>query len=153
MKITSFLLLLVLNFTALFSSCNKKRKELKDQMIHKNTICYRAINEKDTGWLRIDTSNNQFIGLLTFHYHNGKNYDGQFKGEMHRDTLKGYFDFKTRKNGNWHRNPVAFLKGKTELKMGVGSFIILNWGSAYFDDKIPIDYDKGRFLFRVEECR
>lgn len=153
MKITSFLLLFALYFTMLFSSCNEKRIELKDQMRSKNTICYRAINQKDTGWLRLDTSNNQFIGLLTFHYNKGKSYEGQFKGEMHSDTLKGYFDFKTQKNGNWHRNPVAFLKDKTELKMGVGSFIIPNWGSAYFDDKIPIDYDKGRFVFKQDACR
>ncbi|HKG05191.1 MAG TPA: hypothetical protein VKB19_01965 [Pedobacter sp.] len=134
----------------LLFSCSQERREIKDLMRLETTVMYKAVNEKDTGWFRIDTSGRQIIGLLTFHYHNGKSYDGQFKGEMFGDTLKGYYDIKTRENGNWYRNPVAFLKRKGQLTMGIGAFIVPNWGSPYFDNGVPINFDKGRFVFNVQ---
>jgi len=111
------------------------------------TTWYRAISGKDTAWLSIDTSNKIINGLLTFNYADKKErYEGKFKGEMYGDTLKGHYDFKINKAEKWNRNPVAFLKKDGKLTMGVGQFMLV-MGSAHFDDRVPIDYDKGRFVF------
>jgi len=153
MKINSLLLLSSLTLTTLFYSCSqKKEKDIKDLMVEKSTICYQAISEKDTGLLKIDTSKSQIIGLITFNYGNGTDYDGQFKGKMYGDTLKGHYDFKVNKVDKWYRNPVAFLKRDGKLTMGVGKFYMF-WGSAYFDDKRKIDYEKGKFVFEVADCK
>jgi hypothetical protein len=68
---------------------------------------------------------------------------------MYGDTLKGHYDFKINNAEKWNRNPVAFLKKDGQLIMGVGQFMLV-MGSAHFDNRAPIDYDKGRFIF-VEE--
>jgi hypothetical protein len=92
-------------------------------------------------------------GLLTFNYTDKKEkYEGQFKGEMYGDTLKGHYDFKINKAERWNRNPVAFLKRDGKLTMGVGQFMLI-MGSAHFDQKVPIDYDKGRFVFEEVACK
>ncbi|RZK56061.1 MAG: hypothetical protein EOO91_12850 [Pedobacter sp.] len=153
MKINSFLFLTSLTLiTFLFSCSQNQEKDIKDLMVEKSTICYKSTSESDTAWLRIDTAKSQIIGLLTFNYGNGKLYDGQFKGKMYGDTLKGHFDFKVDKVDKWYRNPVAFLKRDGKLTMGVGKFYMY-FGSAYFDDKKKIDYDKGKFIFELRDCK
>ncbi len=147
-------LLFLLSFLTLITflySCQEK-KQVKEQMESKTTICYRAIDGQDTAWLRIDTASSQVIGLLTFNYAKGRDYDGEFKGKFYGDTLKGHFDFKVNQVDKWYRNPVAFLKRNGQLTMGVGNFNMV-WGSSIFDPKVPIDYDRGRFVFEGSDCQ
>lgn len=119
----------------------------------KTTICYQSISEGDTAWLSIDTSKKVINGLLTFNYTDKKEkYEGQFKGEMYGDTLKGHYDFKINAAKTWNRNPVAFLKRDGKLTMGVGQFMLI-MGSAHFDNLVPINYDKGRFVFEEVKCK
>jgi hypothetical protein len=149
MKIKTLLSLLTL--TTLFYSC-RQEKSINEQMEAKTTICYQSISEKDTAWLKIDTSKRDIIGFLSFKYASNKNYDGQFKGKMYGDTLKGHFDFTVNKVDKWYRNPVAFLKRDGKLTMGVGDFNMV-WGSPIFDPKTIINYNKGRFVFEMEDCK
>jgi hypothetical protein len=144
---------LLLISTAIFSisliSCQQEKpKEIV--LNQEKTVRYRAISEKDTAWLSIDTSSKIINGVLTFHYPDKKErYEGKFKGELYGDTLKGHYDFKINKAEKWNRNPVAFLKEGDKLTMGVGHFMLV-MGSAHFDNRVPIDYDRGRFVFLKE---
>ena len=149
MKIKS-LLLCVLTL-ALLTSC-RQEKDIKELMKEKTTVCFTATADKDSAWLKIDTSSMQIIGLLNFSYPSEKRrYEGQFKGQLYGDTLKGHFDFRVNKVDKWYRNPVSFLKKDGKLIMGVGNFNMV-WGSAFFDAKVPIDYERGKFVFEVVRC-
>jgi hypothetical protein len=128
----------------------KPKEKLMDE---KKTACYQSISGNDTAWLSIDTSKKIINGVLTFNYVDKKEkYEGQFKGEMYGDTLRGHYDFKINKAEQWNRNPVAFLKKADKLTMGVGQFMLI-MGSAHFDNRVPIDYEKGRFTFELVPCK
>ena len=153
MKTNSILSIIAFSFSILTFGCQQQQKPKEKLMDEKKTICYQSISEKDTAWLSIDTSKKIINGILTFHYTDKKEkYEGQFKGEMYGDTLKGHYDFKINKAEIWNRNPVAFLKKDNKLIMGVGQFMLI-MGSAHFDNKVPIDYDKGRFIFEQGNCK
>lgn len=147
------LLLSGLVLSMVIFSCNQKEKPKEKLMDEKTTICYQSISEGDTAWLSIDTSKKVINGLLTFNYTDKKEkYEGQFKGEMYGDTLRGHYDFKINQAKTWNRNPVAFLKKDGKLTMGVGQFMLI-MGSAHFDNLVPIDYNKGRFIFEEIKCK
>lgn len=134
--------------------CQQEKTQEKEKVMdEKKTICYQSISEKDTAWLAIDTSKKIINGTLTFNYTDKKEkYEGQFKGEFYGDTLRGHYDFKVNKADRWNRNPVAFLKRDGKLFMGVGQFMLI-MGSAHFDKTVPIDYEKGRFVFTETACK
>ncbi|MFI5452584.1 hypothetical protein ACHMWN_10540 [Pedobacter sp. UC225_61] len=148
-RYTSFTYLIVVVFSILIGC--RQEQTMEEQMDTKHTVCYMAISQSDTAWLKIDTSGKQIKGLLNFSYANAKKFEGQFKGTINGDTLKGHYDFKVNKVDKWYRNPVAFLKRDNKLTMGLGE-ISMVWGSAFFDDKVPIDYQKGRFVFEQTNC-
>ncbi len=97
MKTSTLLLSITSTVGILISSCQseKPKENLMDQ---KKTVCYQSISGQDTAWLSIDTSKKIINGLLTFDYVEKKEkYEGQFKGEMYGDTLRGHYDFKINK--------------------------------------------------------
>ncbi|RZK25917.1 MAG: hypothetical protein EOO43_04270 [Flavobacterium sp.] len=151
MKSSSLLSTVVFVAMLIFSCQSEKPKEkLMDKA---KTVCYQSISGGDTAWLSIDTSKKIINGLLSFNYAEKKEkYEGQFKGEMYGDTLRGHYDFKINKAERWNRNPVAFLKRDGKLTMGIGQFMLI-MGSAHFDNKVPIDYEKGRFTFEPRPCK
>lgn len=153
MKTSSLLFAIALSTTGLIFSCQSEKKTKEQVMDQAKTICYQSISGNDTAWLSIDTSKKIINGLLTFNYVDKKEkYEGQFKGEMYGDTLRGHYDFKINKAERWNRNPVAFLKKDGKLTMGVGQFMLI-MGSAHFDNRVPIDYNKGRFAFEEVPCK
>ena len=115
-------------------------------------ICYIAISNGDTAWLDIDTSDRKINGLFTMSYGGKKRYAGQVKGTINGDTLKANYDFKVNKVDKWYRNPVSFLRKDNKLQMGVGEIITV-WGSGVFNEKVPVDYNKGRFVFERTVCK
>ncbi|MES2418985.1 MAG: hypothetical protein V4541_12420 [Bacteroidota bacterium] len=151
MKIQHLFLTSACLISILIFGCQQEKPKEK-VMDEKKTVCYLSISGRDTAWLSIDTSKKIINGLLTFNYADKKErYEGQFKGEMYGDTLRGHYDFKINKAKRWNRNPVAFLKKDGKLTMGVGQFMLI-MGSAHFDNLVPIDYDKGRFTFVETAC-
>jgi len=154
MKAKVLLLVTTLLSSALLFSCQEKKRPIAEMRLDKRyTICYRAVADKDTGWLSIDTGLVEIKGILSFNYPEKKEkFEGQFKGKMFGDTLKGHFDFRVNKADIWYRNPVAFLKKDGRFTMGVGRFMLI-MGSAHFDNLVPIDFEKGRFIFELGECR
>ena len=145
------IILLSLTIIMLTTAC-REQKSIEQQMQQKTTVCYHSISNTDTAFLSIDTAAGRVIGLLEFHYTNDKKkYKGQFEGSINKDTLKGHFDFKVNDVDKWYRNPVAFLKRNDKYIMGVGKFSMV-WGSAYFDQKVPVNYEGGRFIFEKGDC-
>ncbi len=129
------------------------REQPKKVVVEKKMACYRSISRGDTAWLSIDTAQKVITGEFTVNYFTKMEiFDGKFAGSMYGDTLKGYFDFKVNGANPSFRNPLAFLKRDGKLTMGVGQFMMV-MGTAHFDDKVPIDYDKGRFIFEEVECK
>jgi len=65
-KYNSFTYLIAVVF-GIFVGC-KQEQTMEEQMDSKHTICYGAISQSDTAWLKIDTSGRQIKGLLNFSY-------------------------------------------------------------------------------------
>lgn len=143
--------LLALLLLIAISSC-KQPKPLKTQMDEKNTACYIAIDKADTAWLKIDTAEKNILGEMKFSYANKNHYEGPVKAIMKGDTLRGNFSFMLNNVDKWYKNPIALLKKGDTFTMGVGEIMTL-WGSGYFDKNIPIDYEKGRFVFKRSMCK
>lgn len=132
-------------------SC-KEQKTAKKKMDEKAIICYVAADNLDTAWLRIDTTDKKYIlGELIFIYGNKNYYEGLIKAEMNGDTLKGNYSFKLNNVDKWYKNPIALLRNKQTIKMGIGEIYTL-WGSGFFLKTVPIDYEKGRFVFKQTGC-
>lgn len=137
-------------FVAFLFGC-KDELSVEEQMDPKTTACYIAVSGVDTGWLRIDTV--QTIGLFEMNYAKKKQrYLGEFRGVTSGDTIKGHWDFKANNAEKWHRNPIALLKNNGKLTMGVGKIVMI-WGSPHFDEKTPINYNRGKFVFDLATCR
>jgi hypothetical protein len=154
MRSKNLLLAILCFYSVLIVSCAQSEPlKIAQKMDKKSTVCYKAISDYDTAWLSIDTANKQIIGLMKFKYADKEEtLSGDFIGKMYGDTLKGHFDFT--KNGEKliHRNPVAFLKKDGKFTMGVGKFMIV-MGVGQFDHLVPIDFEKGRFIFEKSVCR
>ncbi|MFD0939763.1 hypothetical protein [Pedobacter boryungensis] len=148
-RLIPFVAVLIILF---FFSCKEKRP-IKTKIDKKFAVCYIAIDKTDTAWLKIDTADRKHIlGEMIFNYHNEKHYKGLIKGLMNGDTLKGDYTFRLNGIDKWYRNPIALLKNEHTLTMGVGEIYIL-WGSGFFLNSVPIDYDKGRFVFKQTDCK
>lgn len=131
-------------------SCNQE--QLQEKIVEEKLVCYQSISGSDTAWLSIDTAKSPISGKLTYNYTGKKEIlDGQFKGKMYGDTLKGHFDFKINNAEPPFRNPVAFLKKDGKLTMGEGQFMTV-MGSGEFDDRVPIVFENGRFVFEEINC-
>ena len=143
-------ILLALLFMIFIISC-KQPTQLRTKMDEKHTDCYMAIDKADTAWLKIDTSETNILGEMKFSYANKNYYEGPVKAIMKGDTLRGNFSFTLNDIDKWHKNPIALLKKDNTFTMGIGEIMTL-WGSGYFDKNVPIDYDKGRFVFEQVGC-
>ncbi|CAM3919579.1 hypothetical protein SAMN06265348_111180 [Pedobacter westerhofensis] len=106
---------------------------------------YLAVYEQDTAWLSLIKKGPKVEGNLRFKYSNGIRQQGTFKGLFRGDTLFADYHYKGQ-NGQWQRNPIALLKTGGQLQMGVGQREFA-WGRTYFTKNVPIDFEKGRFVF------
>jgi len=138
--------------TSLIYACNQEQSQLPSGKVDSTMtkVCYVAVDKSDTVLLTIINKTNSIEGNLTFHYTKGITYKGTLKGLMHGDTLLADYNFTTG-DGKWRRNPVALLKRNGGLILGVG-IIETAWGRNYFSKTQPIDYDKGRFIFKDVNC-
>jgi hypothetical protein len=148
MKKAKLFLMLLISIAA--SSCVFFGKD--EPLDPSKFTCYIAINKSDTAWLDIDTSERKIKGLFTMSYGGKKKLHGQLKGTIKGDTLNAHYDFKVNKVDKWYRNPVSFLRKDNQLVMGVGE-IVMVWGSGVFKEGVPVDYDKGRFVFERTVCK
>lgn len=141
----SILLLSCLIVLSLFCGCGQKNSDDLSRNAEQVSVKYRAVYGADTVLLFILKKGTKIEGSLRFKYANGINQQGTIKGIAKGDTLLADYHYKGT-NGQWQRNPIALLKEDGQLHMGVGEREFA-WGRTYFTKNVPIDYEKGRFVF------
>jgi len=112
--------------------------------------CYLAVYKGDTALLSIKGTSSGIEGTLKFIKADWNVDNGTIKGTMKGDTLLADYNFKSH-DGRWYRNPIALLKKDGKLYLGVGQFETA-WGRTYFAKNVPIDYDKGKYVFDEHTC-
>ncbi len=134
-------------------SCNKNQKEAGTQALNEKPIevkCYKAIYEKDTINLKINTlKNNKVSGDMVMKFADMPVKDGKIAGEMRGDTL--FADYTFALGANTFKNPIAILKRGEELILGNGQ-IETYLGASYFAKGKPIDFDNVKFKFTAVDC-
>ncbi len=124
-------------FTLLFACDLKKTKN--------NYTCYRAVNGKDTAYLKLGKDQNRFWGNYEIRYGKTGKDSGDVRGEFLGDTLRGTFSYLSF-GGNWKKTPIALLKKNNTLILGKGVAAILMDMPIYLPE-IPIDYSNPEFIF------
>lgn len=148
--------LLVLS-TLLFSCKGNRKPDSVDQNSTKKlkqfrTSCYRAVDGKDTAYLKLELlSKDTVAGDLTINYFKKPKNEGNFKGMVVGDTLFVDYTFDTGNKFVKYTNPLALLKNNGNLILGVGE-IKTYLGRSYLDKKEKINFEKGRFIFKVVPC-
>jgi hypothetical protein len=135
-------------------SCNKNKKDV-DALAEKpvSVQCYKAIYEKDTIDLKINTlSTGKISGDMMMKVFNKAKKVGKIAGEFRGDTLFADYSFTLVANDKIiYKNPMAFLKRGNELILGNGK-IETYLGASYFVKGQPIDFDSVKYKFSAVDC-
>ncbi|WP_291285194.1 hypothetical protein [Flavobacterium sp.] len=136
---------------------NEKQKAAEAAKVAAETIvstkCYKAIYEKDTIDLKVNTlKNGKISGNMTMKVAAATERVGELAGEFHGDTLFADYTFKevTNKNKTF-KNPMAFLKKDNKLILGNGT-MQTTMGVTYLVKDKPIDFDRVKYKFDVADC-
>ncbi|WP_366184482.1 hypothetical protein [Flavobacterium ovatum] len=157
MKNLSLFCLLLICFG--FESCKKnetkKTVEATEALTEKpiSTECYKALYEKDTLDLTINTlKNGEISGTMEMQILNMPKKVGEIVGEFRGDTLFASYTFTQGANKEiTFKNPMAFLKRGKELILGNGK--IENYmGASYFVKGEPIDFERVKYKFTTVDC-
>lgn len=129
-----------------FGSCDK---------IENNSKFYKAIshNKEDTAYLKIDFTEKQFTGKYLVLYKDSTKDLGNLSGELVGDTLKGKFNYISRRNSKFIK-PIAFLKSNENLKLGTGGVSTYMSIPFYTDGTIVFHDSLFQFIpIKVEEIK
>lgn len=118
-----------------------------------STECYKAIYEKDTIDLKLNTlKNGKLNGTMSMKVYGAAERVGELAGEFHGDTLFADYTFKeVTNNSKTFKNPMAFLKKDKKLILGNGTMQI-SMGVTYLVKDKPIDFDRVKYKFDAAEC-
>jgi hypothetical protein len=118
-----------------------------------STECYKAIYERDTLNLKLNTLKAGTItGDFEMKIENMPTKLGQIVGEFRGDTLFASYTFIQGTNEKkTFKNPMAFLKSGDELILGNGK-IEFSLGASYFAKGEPIDFENVKYKFTTVEC-
>lgn len=149
---------LILSCVGLQSCKNdEKQKELEatkaDGEKSVNVQCYKAIYEKDTVDLKLNTlKNGEIAGKLVMKVANSPEKVGDIKGEFRGDTLFVDYTFiEVTNKDKTFKNPMAFLKKDKQLILGNGS-MQTTMGVTYLVKDKPIDFDRVKYKFDSVDC-
>jgi hypothetical protein len=140
-------------------SCNKNQSK-KDSEANPiptekpiSVQCYKAVYEKDTIDLKINTLKNEKIsGNMEMKLLNMPIKIGKIAGEFRGDTLFAAYTFIQGGNDKiTYKNPMAFLKREDQLILGNGE-IETTMGASYFVKGKPIDFDNVKYKFTSVDC-
>jgi len=140
-------------------SCKKNQSE-KDaeatpvQAVKPTSVeCYRALYEKDTIELKINTlKDGEITGNMVMKIFERPKKIGKIAGEFRGDTLFASYTFIRETNDKiTYKNPMAFLKRGNELILGKGE-IQTTMGASYFVKGTPIDFDRVKYKFAHVDC-
>jgi hypothetical protein len=140
-------------------SCNKNqnKKDVEATPVQAekpiSIQCYKALYEKDTIELKINTlKNGKITGNMVMKVFNRSKKIGKIAGEFHGDTLFAAYTFIQESNDKiTYKNPMAFLKRGNELILGNGK-IETTMGASYFVKSTPIDFDRVKYKFTNVDC-
>lgn len=150
---------LLLSFVGL-QSCKNEEKQ-KEALAAKveaekvvSTTCYKAIYEKDTVDLKLNTLKNGTVaGDMIMKVAPTTVKTGEVKGEFHGDTLFVDYTFSDEKNKNTKfKNPMALLKRNNQLILGNGE-MQTTMGVTYLVKDKPIDFETVKYKFDKTECK
>lgn len=135
-------------------SCNKNKKAV-DAVAEKpvSVQCYKALYEKDTIELKINTlATGKISGDMVMKAFNKAEKVGKIAGEFRGDTLFADYSFTLVENDKiTYKNPVALLKRGNELILGNGK-IETYMGASYFVKGQSIDFDSVKYKFTAVDC-
>jgi hypothetical protein len=140
-------------------SCKKNdnQKELEAAKAEEEKItsvaCYKAIYEKDTIDLKLNTlKNGKISGNMDMKVAGAAQRVGELKGEFRGDTLFVDYTFKEVTNKDRiFKNPMAFLKREQQLILGNGT-MQTTMGVTYLVKDKPIDFDRVKYKFTATDC-
>nr|WP_294785637.1 hypothetical protein [uncultured Flavobacterium sp.] len=118
-----------------------------------SSACYKAIYEKDTLDLKLNTlKNGKLGGDMIMKVAPSTVRTGEITGEFHGDTLFVDYTFKDNVNGNkTFKNPMALLKRSNQLILGNGT-MQTTMGVTYLVKDKPIDFENVKYKFDSVEC-
>ncbi len=142
-----------------FQSCKneEKQKEAEAAKAEGEKIvsseCYKAIYEKDTLDLKLNTlKNGKLSGDLIMKVAPATVRTGEVAGEFHGDTLFVDYTFKDSANKDkTFKNPMALLKKDKQLILGNGT-MQTTMGVTYLVKDKPIDFVSVKYKFDPTEC-
>jgi len=118
-----------------------------------STECYKAIYEKDTIDLKLNTlKNGKLAGDMIMKVAPSTVRTGEVAGEFHGDTLFVDYTFKDNVNKDkTFKNPMALLKRSNQLILGNGT-MQTTMGVTYLVKDKPIDFETVKYKFDSVEC-
>ncbi|MFA9188698.1 hypothetical protein AAGV33_15360 [Flavobacterium sp. FBOR7N2.3] len=139
-----------------FQSCKKDQKsdDAKDQTEAPLSVsCYKALYEKDTVELKINTlKDGKITGDMVMKIFTMPKKVGEITGEFHGDTLFVDYSFSEGKDEKKiFKNPLAMLKKGDTLILGNGK-IETYLGRSYFSKGLPIDFENVKYKFLTVDC-
>jgi len=142
-----------------FQSCknDEKNKEVDAAKAEGEKIvsteCYKAIYEKDTVDLKLNTlKNGKLTGDMVMKVAPSTVRTGEVAGEFHGDTLFIDYTFKdSASKDKIFKNPMALLKRDNQLILGNGT-MQTTMGVTYLVKDKPIDFDRVKYKFDSAEC-
>jgi hypothetical protein len=150
-----FLLLTFIGFESCKKNENSKEAEAAKVQNEKpiSVACYKALYEKDTIDLTINTlKNGKITGDMIMKFEDLPEKIGKIEGEFRGDTLFADYSFIQGTNEKVKfKNPMAFLKHDNELILGSGK-IETYLGKSYFVKGTPIDFEKVKYKFSIVDC-
>ena len=143
-------------FVAFIALGSCKDKKIETPVVAEapvNEQCYKAIYEKDTLHLKLNTvEDGKINGSLVMVVSEKATKTGKIEGKFRGDTLFTNYTFTQGENRiSTYKNPLAFLKRGNELILG-------NWkteqamGANYDDAGQPIDFDNVKYKFNAVDC-
>ncbi|MEP6932279.1 MAG: hypothetical protein ABI850_19805 [Flavobacterium sp.] len=142
-----------------FQSCKKNENQQETEAVKAeaekvvSVQCYKAIYEKDTIDLKINTlKNGKISGNMVMKVFSAPEKTGDITGEFHGDTLFADYTFINATNKNTKfKNPMAFLKREKQLILGNGT-MQTTMGVTYLVKDKPIDFDSVKYKFTSVDC-
>lgn len=149
---------LLLSFIGLQSCKNEEKQKAAEAAKAEgetivSTACYKAIYEKDTIDLKLNTlKNGKLTGDMVMRVAPSTVRTGEVAGEFHGDTLFVDYTFKDNVNGDkTFKNPMALLKRNNQLILGNGT-MQTTMGVTYLVKDKPIDFESVKYKFDAAEC-
>lgn len=152
-----FISCLLLSFGLQSCKNNENNKEVEavkaDTEKIVSTECYKAIYEKDTIELKLNTlKTGKLSGNMVMKVAAATERTGEITGEFHGDTLFADYTFiEVTNKSKTFKNPMAFLKKDKQLILGNGT-MQTTMGVTYLVKDKPIDFDSVKYKFEPSEC-